>query len=403
MKRVLSIILAFTLTLGLLPFAAFAAVDPQDQEFQNFIQEIGMSEDDFIAYMKDWHDYSLEEFETLEELTDYLGPLLDEENLQELLSDYEMTEEEFKQLLEENGATLEEYVFYDDLYFSVSEWLYTEEWTPITDESLQTLLEDYEFASIEELEAFLNSYDDSIENYEYIEDLEFAVAEHYFMESKDDLINTLDSFGLSLAEANNLANHVISIMENPYLDAEQFFTALEEYGARLMDFPEFDSATDLTAEDIAEFIDIWDGMLTLLDLKVEYYLFKDGVESPVSFASLMQMNSTNGAALMIKILSSNGDLLADMVITKEMFGSEFMQETVENLEDTSEAAEEVKNASEEMEKAEVKSPAAKAPVKTVKGGKLPNTASDYMQNTIAGLAMILLGAIVFRKAKAKRV
>ncbi|UYZ21748.1 processed acidic surface protein [Mesobacillus jeotgali] len=402
MKRVLSILLAFTLTLGLLPFAAFAAVIPQDQEFQNYLQEIGMSEEEFVAYMKDWHDYSLEEFETLEELTDYLGAELDEENLQELLADFEMTEEEFNLLLEENGATLEQFVFYDDLYFSVSEWLYTEEWTPITDENLQTLLEDYEFASIEELEAFLNSYDDSIENYEYIEDLEFAVAEHYFMESKDDLINTLDSFGLSLAEANNLANHVISIMENPDLDAEQFFTALEEYGARLMDFPEFDSASDLSAEDIAEFIDIWDGMLTLLDLKVEYYLVEDGVESPVSFTSLMQMDSTNGADLMIKILSINGDLLADMVITKEMFDSEFMQETGENLEDTTEAVEEVKNAAEEMEKAEEKSPAAKAPAKTVKGGKLPNTASDYLQNTMAGLAMILLGAIVFRKVKVKR-
>ncbi|WLR55438.1 processed acidic surface protein [Mesobacillus subterraneus] len=402
MKRVLSIILAFTLTLGLLPFAALAAVDPKDQEFQNYLQEIGMSEEDFVAYLTHWHDYSLEEFEDLEDLIEYLGPVLDEENLQELLAEYGMTEEEFNQFLEETDTTLDEFVFYEDLYFSVSEWLYTEEMTPITDENLQTLLETYEFGSIEELEAFLNSYDDSIENYEYIEELEFAIAEHYFMEAKDDLINTLDSFGLSLAEANKLANHVVSILENPDLDPEQFFTALEGYGARLMDFPEFDSASELSAEDIAEFIDIWDGMLTLLDLKVEYYLVKDGVTTPVSFASLMQMNSTNGADLMIKIYSTNGDLLADMVITKEMFDSEFIEETGENIEDTTDAAEEVKKAADEVAKAEKKAPAAKAPAKTVKGGKLPNTASDYLQNTMAGLAMILLGAIVFRKVKATR-
>lgn len=402
MKRVLSFILAFTLMLGLVPIAAFAAVDPQNQEFQDYLQKIGMSEEDFIAYLKDWHDYSLEEFETLDELVEYLGPVLDDENLMELLAEFELTEEEFNQLLEENGATLDQFVFYEDLYFSLSEWLYTEELTPITDENLQTLLEDYEFGSIEELEAFLNSYDDSIENYEYIEDLEFAIAEHYFMEAKDDLINTLDSFGLSLAEANNLANHLIYIMENPDLDPEQFFTALEEYGTRLMDFPDFDSASELSAEDIAEFIDIWDGMLTLLDLQVEYYLVKDGVVTPVSFASLMQMDSTNGADLMIKIYSANGDLLADMVITKEMFDSGFIEETGENIEDTTDAAEEVKKAAEEVAKAEKKAPAAKAPAKTVKGGKLPNTASDYMQNTMAGLAMILLGAIVFRKVKVKR-
>ncbi|KIY23889.1 processed acidic surface protein [Mesobacillus subterraneus] len=398
MKRVLSFILVFTLSLGLLPFAAFAAVDPQDQAFQNYLEEIGMSEEDFLAYLKDWHDYSLEEFETLEELKDYLGAVVSEENLQELLVDYDITEEEFNQLLDKNGATLDEFVFYDDLYFSVSDWLYTEELTPITDEKMQTLLEDYQFASVEELEAFLNSYDDSIENYEYMEDLDFAVAQHYFMESKDDLINTLDSFGLSLAEANNLANHMIVIMENPDVDPEQLFTALEGYGVRLMKFPEFNSASDLSAEDIAEFIDIWDGMLASLDLKVEYYLVKDGVESPVSFASLMQMNSTNDANLLTKILSSNGELLADMVITKEMFDSEFMQVTGENLEDTTQAAAEVKNAADELKKADVKSPA-----KTVKGGKLPNTASDYLQNTMAGFAMILLGIFVFRKGKAKRV
>jgi processed acidic surface protein len=402
LKHVLSFILAFTLMLGLLPIAAFAAVDPQDQEFQDYLQKIGMSEEDFIAYLKDWHDYTLEEFDTLDELIEYLGPVLDDESLNELLAEFELTEEEFNQLLEENGATLDQFIFYGDLYFSVSEWLYTEEMTPITDENLQTLLDTYEFGSKEELEAFLNSYDDSIENYEYIEDLEFAIAEHYFMESKDDLINTLDSFGLSLAEANNLANHLIYLMEDPDLDPEQFFTALEEYGTRLMDFPEFDSASELSAEDIAEFIDIWDGMLTLLDLKVEYYLVKDGVTTPVSFASLMQMDSTNGADLMIKIYSTNGDLLADMVITKEMFDSEFIEETGENIEDTTDAAEEVKKAAEEVAKAEKKAPAAKAPAKTVKGGKLPNTASDYLQNTMAGLAMILLGAIVFRKVKVKR-
>lgn len=398
MKRFLSIILAFTLSLGLLPYAAFAAIDPKDQDFQNYLQEIGMSEEDFITYLQDWHDYTLEDFDTVDELIDFLGPVLDDENLKELLAEFELTEEEFNQLLEENGAALDQFVFYDDLNFMVLEWLYTEELTPITDENLQTLLEDYDFGSIEELEAFLKSYDDSIENYEYIEDLEFAIAEHIFMEAKDDLINTLDSFGLSLAEANKLANHVISVLENPDLDPEQFFSALEEYGARLMNFPKFDSADDLSAKDIAEFIDIWDGMLNLLDLKVEYYLVKDGVVTPVSFASLMQMNSTNGADLMIKIFSTNGDLLADMVITKEMFDSEFIEETGENIKDTSEAAEEVKKSAEQVAKAEQKVPSAK----TVKGGKLPNTASDYLQNTMAGFALFLLGAIVFRKVKVKR-
>jgi processed acidic surface protein len=188
---------------------------------------------------------------------------------------------------------------------------------------------------------------------------------------------------------------VIALMEDPELDIDQFFMSMEEIGARLMDFPEFDSATDLSPEDIAEFIDIWNDMLELLQLDVEYFLTKDGQSTPLSFTALMQLESTNGADLMIKISSLEGELLADMVITKDMFGSEFIEETGENIEQTTEAAEEVAVAVEKM-------PEQKPVAKTVTGGKLPNTASNYLQNTLAGLAIILLGAFVFRKVTVKR-
>jgi hypothetical protein len=190
------------LVFGAMPYAAFAAVDSQDPEFQSYLQEIGMTEEEFVTYLADMHEYTLEDFESVEELTFYLGDLLNEENLQELLAEFELTEEDFNLLLEEHGTSLEDYIFFDDLYFDVTDWLYTEELTPITDETLQFLLDEFGFESKEELEAFLNESGDSIENYETIEDLTWAVSELYFMQSKDDLINTLDSFGLSLAEAN---------------------------------------------------------------------------------------------------------------------------------------------------------------------------------------------------------
>ncbi|HAQ07521.1 MAG TPA: processed acidic surface protein, partial [Bacillus bacterium] len=342
------------------------------------------------------HDYSLEEFDSFEELRDYLGPLVNEENLQQLLAEFELSEEELINLLEENGSSLDQFVFYDDLYFQVSDLLYVEELTPITDENLQELLNEFDFESKEELEAFLNKYDDSIENYEYMEDLYMAVAERVFMESKDELINILDSFGLSLAEANNLANHVMSILENPDLDAELFLAKMEEIGERLMGFPEFESAADLSPEDIAEFIDVWNDLLNLFDLNVEYYLSKEGKETAISFASLLQMDSTNGADLIIKIFSKDGKLLADMKVTKDMLGSDFLNETGKNIEQTKETAEVVTKVAEKM-------PAVNAPVKTVKGGKLPNTASDYPQNIMIGLGMLLFGVFVFRKVRVKGV
>jgi processed acidic surface protein len=396
LKRLFSAVLAVVLAFGFLPYAPLAQVDSKGEDFKNFLFEIGMTEEDFTAYLSEVHDYSLADFESVEELKDYLGPLVDETNLQELLAEYEITEEELMNLLEENGYFLNDYVFYYDLDSVVFDLLFYEELTPITEESLQELLIDFDFGSREELESFLNKYGDSIENYEYIEDLYVAVAEHVFVESKDELINILDSFGLSLAEANNLANHLMAVMENPNLDAEQYLTKMEEIGERLMAFPEFESASDLSAEDIAEFIDIWNDLLNLFDLKVEYYLSKDGKETAISFANLLQMESPNGSDLIIKIFSKDGNFLADMKITSEMFGSDFIEETGKTIENTKETAEEVTKVAEKL-------PAAKSPAKTVNGGKLPNTASDYLPNAMMGIGILLMGIFVFRKVRAKSV
>jgi processed acidic surface protein len=395
LKRVLSVILAVTLVFGLMPFSAFA-IEPTDQEFQNYLTEIGMTEEEFTIYLGEMYDYSLEEFDTVEELQFFLGPVLDDENLQELLAEFELTEQELQDLLADNEASLDDYIFYEDLYYDVMDWTYVETFTPITDENLQQLLSDYEFASVEELEAFLNKYEDSIENYEFIEDLEMAIADAYFAEAEQELIALMESIGLTKEEAKKLENHFMTVIENQE-DPEQFLAQLEAIAERLMAFSEFENADELTAEDIAEMLSIWNDLLNLFELKIDYYLVKDGKETPISFSALLEMTDIDGADLMIKIYNKNGELLADMIITKEMFGSDFVKDTGKKLEETAETAKEVTEVAKKV-------PAAKVPaktVKTVKGGKLPNTASDYAANAMAGLAFIIIGAFLYRRLKVK--
>jgi processed acidic surface protein len=393
LKRLLSVLLVVTLTLGLIPLTAFAQIDSQDQEFQNFLQEIGMSEDEFLTYLEDMHDFTLADFDSVSELKDYLGPLVDESNLQDLLDRLELTKQELEDMLAENGTSLDEYIFYDDLYFDVYELQYQEELTPITDESLQLLLDAYEFESKEELEKFLNKYDDSIENYENIEDLEAAVAVLVSQEGKDEIINILDKFGLSLDESKKLANYSMNIFEDPNADVEDFYTKLEDIANRLMAFREFDSTDDLSADEIAEILDVWNDLLNLFELKTEFYLTKDGKTTPLSVESLLKMDSTNGADLKINIFSKDGEFLADMVITAEMFGSDFLDETGENLKQTEQIAKEVSKVATKLPE--------KALKRTVKGGKLPNTASDYLPNALGGLAIAAAGIILFRRMKVK--
>ncbi|MFS0644785.1 processed acidic surface protein [Siminovitchia sp. 179-K 8D1 HS] len=342
MKKWLSVILALVLAANLLPLAAFAAVDAKDPKFQSYLKEIGMSEQEFITYLQEFHDYTLEDFTDLADLKDYLGDPLNEENLKELLADFELTKAELEQLLQENGMSLDEFTFINDLDFVVSDLL---------DEGL---------------------------------------TEEDLAEMEQEILMAFSAFGIDKAEADRLRNHLDKVIEKT--GEEAFLAKLESLAERLEAFPEFESASELSAAQIAELLSIWEELLNTFQVKAEYFLVKDGVETPVSLSALIKMDDINGADLLIKIYSAyDGQFLADVLITKEMFGSDLIKGT----------GKKTKKAAKTVAK---KVPAKKAPVaRTVKGGKLPNTASDYIPNALAGFAFIILGAFLFRRFKAKGV
>jgi processed acidic surface protein len=385
LKRLMSVFMASFIILGLIPITAFAQVEPKSQEFQTFLQEIGMSEDEFISYLKDTHDFTLADFDSFSELKNYLGDPVNETNLQELLDEYEITKPELESLLKENGTSLDEYVFYDDLDYKVYELLYKEELTPITEENLKELLSNYDFASKEELEKLLNENNDSIENYEYIEDLEMALAEIVYSGAQDEIKTMLDEIGLTEAEINKLSEYIMKKFSDENANLEEFGTKMEEIANRLMSYKDFDSADDLTAENVAEILDVWNDLLNLFELKTEFYLTKDGKTTPLSIDSLIKMDSLNGADLLIKIFSKDGEFLADMVLTAKMFDSDLLTETGKDLEKT-------KDVVKVVDKLPKK-------VKTVNGGTLPRTASDYLPNALGGLSIAIAGLLLYRRMK----
>jgi processed acidic surface protein len=90
----------------------------------------------------------------------------------------------------------------------------------------------------------------------------------------------------------------------------------------------------------------------------------------------------------MEIYNTNGELLADLLLTAEMFGSEFIQETGKDI--------------QEAEKIVTELPAtAKPPVKTIKGGELPKTATNHVGNTLAGAAIAVVGMLLYRRFRVK--
>jgi processed acidic surface protein len=388
MKHLITLLLALSLSLGILPVSALA-IEPNDQEFEAYLEEIGWEKQDFIDFIesKEWY---LEDFNSVDEL----GVPLSEEGVQSVLKEFDLSREELNELLiewgdiEEGQDVLDSpyFVFNEDLQSSVDFYLNGWVGTSIDDENLQQLLEEYGLESVEALEELLKKNDDSIENYEYIEDLQWAVD--FYINGvdyiEDEFADLFTEIELTDEEMEKLFAHFETLnWEDP-----AFLDSMMQLGERMMAFEEFETADELSAEQIAEMLAIFTEMKQLLQIETKYYLVVDGVKQPVSLETLMKMDSTNGNDLVMEIYNTNGELLADLRLTAEMFGSELIQETGKDI--------------QEAEKIVTELPtAAKPPVKTIKGGELPKTATNHVGNTLAGAAIAVVGMLLYRRFRVK--
>ncbi|MDL4840543.1 processed acidic surface protein [Aquibacillus rhizosphaerae] len=381
MKRLVVVFMLVTLMVGINPLQIFAA--PNEQELTTYLDEINWTKEELIDYLE-FYELTLDDFSTLEELTDFLGTAITEENLNDLLEQYELTLEELTDLLVKNGE-LEQGQAIGDVFKFIEDLdavIFIE--TPITDENLQALLDEYEL-TLEELESLLLENDDSLENYEYIEDLDMAIYLYQdvdLSELEAELQSLFSEFGLTDEELESLFDHFMNI---DFLDVA-FEEKLLELDERLSAFGDFESAEELTAEQIAELLDIFQDLLELMELDAKYYLVSGDEKNPISLSTLMQMTDPDGFDLLIELYNLEGGFLADVIITAEMFGSEILDGVTEDIK-TVETI--------------VKEQPQQQTVKTVNGAKMPNTASSYLDNALIGLFITLFGIFGLRKWKEK--
>ncbi|PLR69088.1 processed acidic surface protein [Bacillus sp. UMB0893] len=390
MKRLLSLVLAVALLFGILPLSAFA-IESNDPDFEMFLDEMNWDKQEYIEYLesKEWY---LEDFESVDEM----GTPLSEESVQSVMHDFEMSREELNELLIENGDIEDGQdvldgtfiIFEEELSEFVDYYLNGWEGTPIDDENLQELLEYYEFETREELENFLNENDDSINNYEFIEDLDSAVDMYVNGgEYADEISSLFTELGLTEEELEKLFDHLMTVdVEDPAFEEK-----LINLSERMMAFEDFEAAEELTAEQIAELLHIFSEMLDLFKVETKYFLVVDGEKRPVSVETLMTLEAEKGTSLLMEIFNTQGDFLADILLTADMFGSNLIQETGKDIEQAKEIVTEAPKAADRSH----------APVKTIKGGKLPDTAANYAGNTLAGLGLLLAGVVLFRRIRVK--
>lgn len=391
MKRLALFLLVLGFTLSTMPLSAFA-IKSDDAKFNQFLTGINWEKQAYLDYLKS-KDWSLDDFDTVDEL----GTPLTEEGIQSLQDSLELSRTELNELLYENGDI--EYgqdvldgtylIFIEDLEYFISFYMEDYTFTPIDAANLQELMEEFGFASEKELEEFLQEYDDSLSNYEYIEDLESTILFYQSMgEYEIDIDGLFTELGLTEEEVERLVAHLETLdYEDPAFEEK-----LMQLSDRMMAVGDFETAEEMTAEQIAEIMDIYSDMIDLLELKTAYYFVKDNQKTSVSLATLMTLESTEGADLLIEIYNLKDVFLADILMTADMFGSEVIANTGKDLG----AVEKVISASPVAPK-----PVAPTTAQTVKGAKLPATASDFAANAIFGLALLLTGIALFRRVRAE--
>lgn len=434
MKKLIIFTITASLAIATLPASAFA-ISPNDPELQTYLNEIGMTQEELEEYLS-YDGYTLEDFKDVNDLRNELGDVLTEENLEQLLEDYGLTKEELKQLLIDNGELepneeiTEAFKFYNDLeefllfeqsystpiteetladflqqrnmtkeqllallsshheslkdYSSIGELAdaidYYQSLTPLTEETLNELLDTLGLTR-QQLEELLAANHDSLHNYTTVEELSEAIVDY--------MLPDLEELGLTNAELEKLYHHFQSLnMEDP-----QFASQMEELGRRLeaISSYDFERVTELSPAQIAEIADVIHDMLDIFQLDVKFYLTKNGEKKPLSLATLLTMESTNGYDLLIEIYNKQGELLADFILTADMFNSDLFENVGKDLEKAGKVAKIEKKIEKKVKLKPVK--------RTVKGAKLPKTASPYVSNVLMGVVFIALGAFLFRVRK----
>lgn len=434
MKKLIPFTIAASLAIAALPASAFA-IDSNDPKLETYLNEIGMTSEELEEYL-DSDGYTLDDFQSVDELRNKLGEVLTEENLQRLLQEYGLTKEQLTQLLIDNGELepnekiTDVFKFYNDLkkYLDFQQ-SYS---TPITEETLANFLQKRNMTK-NQLLALLRSHHESLEDYSSIGDLADAIdyyqsltpltektlnefldtagltrhqLERLLAANNDSLNNyttveelseavvgymlpDFEELGLTDDELEKLYNHFQSInMEDP-----QFASKMEEFGKRMEAISSYDftGAKELSPAQIAEIADVTHDILDIFQLDVKFYLTKNGEKKPLSLSTLLTMDSTNGYDLFIEIYNKQGELLADLTLTADMFNSDLFKDVGQDLEKSGKIAKIEKKIEPKIKQKPIK--------RTVKGAKLPKTASPYAANMLLGVAFIAIGAVLLRFRK----
>lgn len=349
MKKYFSFFVALIVlfSLGSSGTKGFAATMINQDELNAYLSEVRMTQEELEEYLS-YYDLTLNELKSAEELRETLGPAVTPETLQNLLKQYEMTEAELTELLMEYGELEEGDSIIDTFHFI------------------------YDIEDIIDLEM---DYDE--EEMEYDEE-----------EISDLMDGLFTEIGLADEELDRFMNHLLPIVEDP-----SFESRLKAISDRMNQLEYFETIDELSAEQVAELLSIYNDLQSLLQIQFKFALIQDGVTTNLSLEALFKLKELTNASLLVSIYDLNGNFLFDFTLTGEMIGSDLVKETGNDMKQSTEVIYKVAEVKKEKKKP------AKPEHKTEKGGVLPKTAGNYLFGALCGLVLMGIAFGLIRKAR----
>ncbi|MBD8137157.1 processed acidic surface protein [Bacillus sp. CFBP 13597] len=349
MERYFSFFVALIVlfSLGSSGTKGFAATKINQDELNAYLSEVRMTQEELEEYLS-YYDLTLNELKSAEELRETLGPAVTPETLQNLLKQYEMTEAELTELLMEYGELEEGDSIIDTFHFI------------------------YDIEDIIDLEM---DYDE--EEMEYDEE-----------EISDLMDGLFTEIGLTDEELDRFMNHLLPIVEGP-----SFESRIMAISDRMNQLEYFETIDELSAEQVAELLSIYNDLQSLLQIQFKFSLIQDGVTTNLSLEALFQLKELTNASLLVSIYDLNNHFLLNFTLTGEMIGSDLVKETGNDMKQSTEVISKVAEVKKEKKKP------SKPEHQTEKGGVLPKTAGNYLFGALCGLVLMGIAFGLIRKAR----
>ncbi|MEH7383339.1 processed acidic surface protein [Bacillus sp. JJ1533] len=307
MKKFLLVGVVFLFQLAFLSIGVFAEVTPE--ELKKYTTQTGLTEDELENYLA-VYDLSLQDFASMNELVSYLGEPVNNENVQTLLTKHNINEDELHHILGGFGESVEDYLFIKDLETTV--------------------------------DFYLNHAEVLVEAERLLSEIGLT----------EDEIDGLFLHFLSLNDVN-LEGKMKSISSN----LERYFS--------------YNNTEGLSSEQQKELLVMYDKMIEVFELQPRYFLLKDGTREAIAYTKLLQMDTLDGAELLVELYRANDEYLLDLKVSEEMLASDFIIERGEKLLTVATLATEMS-------------------IK-VQGNKLPITATPYTNLLLVGAFFMILG------------